>query len=275
MNININNIMKHLFPFLVIIILGYGLNTILYFFLPKIQINNAKQESYDITYTKYQVYKSMKEKKIVQKKVQKVIKKEYTLISSIILKAIYSTSSNGGWIIIAERSSSNTHILSVGESFKNYTLKKVFKDYVIFSKNNKEYKLSMLNVKEKVSYTIKQVEDVEIVQDVEELDGGYNIKKELLNSYIKTPSKIWRAISIHEVYKDAKIDGFEIQRIAKNSVFAQLGLQKGDIIKTVNNIVLKSYADAFKIYKQIDKLKNLSMIILRDDTEMELEYEIK
>jgi general secretion pathway protein C len=54
-----------------------------------------------------------------------------------------------------------------------------------------------------------------------------------------------------------------------------LGLRKGDIIKAVNNIELKSYNDAFSIYKKINKINNLNILILRNDREMELDYEIE
>jgi len=75
--------------------------------------------------------------------------------------------------------------------------------------------------------------------------------------------------------KDGKIDGFKINRIANKSIFKELGLRKGDIIKGVNNIILKSYADAFKLYKNINKIDNLNFTILRDNQIMEMEYDIK
>ena len=71
-----------------------------------------------------------------------------------------------------------------------------------------------------------------------------------------------------------KIEGFKIERINKDSAFAKLGLKEGDIIKSVNNSVLESYADAFKVYNNMENTKYLNMEILRNNEIVELNYEI-
>ena len=103
-----------------------------------------------------------------------------------------------------------------------------------------------------------------------------SVSREYLNLYISNSDKIWREILIKET-KDSKgkINGFKVKGLSKKSVFKKLGLKKGDIIKIVNNIELKSYDDAFGIYKKIDKIQDLNIEILRGNTEMELYYEIK
>ncbi|MEA2050804.1 MAG: hypothetical protein U9O56_08750 [Campylobacterota bacterium] len=278
MNININYIVKFIIPFLIILLITYSLNTILYMFLPITSKIELEKNDYRFEYTKYQINNSFKKAdKIVKKeqKKQKVIKKDYQLISNILLKAIYSTSSNGGWIIISEKSSSTTHILSIDDSFKKYKLKSIYKDYVIFTKNSKEYKLSLLDEKSNKKYTKTTTQKKVSTQNIEKNENNYNLNRDLLNSYIKTPAKIWREISIKEVFKDGKIDGFKVNKLSKNSVFKELGLKKGDIIKSVNNIRLNSYGDAFKFYKKINKIENLNLVVSRGSEELELEYEIK
>ena len=47
-----------------------------------------------------------------------------------------------------------------------------------------------------------------------------------------------------------------------------------DIIKSVNNSVLESYADAFKVYNNMENTKYLNMEILRNNEIVELNYEI-
>ena len=86
--------------------------------------------------------------------------------------------------------------------------------------------------------------------------------------------KIWNNISIKEIQNENKIEGFKIERINKDSAFAKLGLKEGDIIKSVNNSVLESYADAFKVYNNMENTKYLNMEILRNNEIVELNYEI-
>jgi general secretion pathway protein C len=155
---------------------------------------------------------------------------------------------------------------------------KVFANYVIFSKDKKEYvvqlqkKSKIIHIKDEVisNYNTKYDENIIV------LDDKLSIKRAYLNSYINNSDKIWKSISVKENKNSLnQIDGFKVTRIKKNSIFNSLGLKKGDIIKTVNNIKLKSYNDAFKIYKKINNIKDLNMKIIRDNENMELNYEIE
>ena len=62
--------------------------------------------------------------------------------------------------------------------------------------------------------------------------------------------------------------------VKKDSLFAKLGLRKGDIITGVNGKKLKSVSQVFKIYNNMDKLDSLKLTITRDNQEKELEYEV-
>ncbi|MEA2019870.1 MAG: hypothetical protein U9N59_15670, partial [Campylobacterota bacterium] len=277
MNINFNSIIKQILPFLFLGLSAYFISGLMYVYLPKSSPLVETKQEFGMKYKKYYITKNFEEKKdSIEKKItQPTAKKEYELISNITLQAIYASSKKGsGWIIISQNSSQKTHILSIGDKFKEYELVSVFKDYVIFLKQNKEYKLSISTIKNGPKY--KNILEDEKKEDkdtsIEKVDDTYNIKRDLLNSYTKDFSKIWKDISIKEVKKHGKIDGFKINRISSKSIFKDLGLEKGDIIKGVNNITFKSYADAFKLYKKIDKIDNLKFIILRNNQIMEMEY---
>lgn len=111
-------------------------------------------------------------------------------------------------------------------------------------------------------------------QQIEEKENGAVVKREYLNSYISNVEKIWSNISIQELKNGDKIEGFKIENINKDSVFEKLGLKKGDVIKSVNNNVLSSYAEAFKVYNNIENTKYLNIEILRNNEVVELNYEI-
>ena len=126
------------------------------------------------------------------------------------------------------------------------------------------------------NYSITKIDKEE--KQVEKIiidDGKVTVKRDYVNKYINNFNKIWKDISINEVFKNSKINGFKVTRIRSNSVFSKLGLRQGDILKEVNNIELKSYNDAFKIYKKINKINNLHIKVLRNNQEVELDYEIK
>lgn len=277
MNINFNTIIIKALPTFIVIFIAFTLNTIILIYLPKEYVIDKEIKKYDIEYNKYNINKTFQDRKRVEK-VKKVVDtkpKEYSLLSNIVLKAIYATNDDSSWVIISEKSSSKTHMLSIGEEFKNYVLKEVYSTYVFFEKNGKRYKVLLNDKNEENKLDIKTVIEDKIEQKIEKIADVYNIQKDTVKSYTKNFSKIWKEISIKEIKKDGKIDGFKINRLSNKSIFKELGLKKNDIIKSVNNVELTSYADAFKLYKKIDKLTSLKFTILRNNEELELEYEIK
>ncbi len=282
MNINFSNIIKNLIAIVVIVSIAYLINCLLYFLLPKNGIEIDKKDKINLEYRKFNIEKSFKEQKTIemQKSIIKVQKQEYKFLSNVSLKAVYYMAEQKGWIILEDKSA-KTYILSVGEKFKEYILTRIYLNYVVFVKNNIEYKIE-LNDSQKVSFSTikkdvqsKKTNDPRDDEKIIVLDDKVSVQRAYLNSYINNFDKIWKEIHISEVKINGKINGFKVNRIGARGVFEKLGLRKNDIIKSVNNIELKSYSDAFKLYKKINKITDLNMKILRNGKEMELDYEIE
>ena len=266
MNINFNTLFQKFLPYLYIILSAFILNSIIFFFLPKSGVDFAKDESLTLNYKKYNFYSSSKDAN-GNIYTQENSKTAVQTLSKYNLKAVYYTSINSGWIVIEENTGTNSHILSCGEKIDGYVLSKLFKNYVFFEKDKKEYKLEIKD-KEPSAY------DLGTKEDVVSKNNGAVVNRDYLNTYITNVEKVWSNIAISEIKNGEVINGFKIDRINKDSVFAKLGLKEGDIIKSVNNSVLNSYAEAFKIYNNIGNTNYINMEILRNNEVMELNYEI-
>ncbi|WP_044417270.1 hypothetical protein [Halarcobacter anaerophilus] len=166
-------------------------------------------------------------------------------LSSYKLKAIYAKEDLSGWAIVEPQNKKKSLILEQNSKLDGYILTKLFKDYIIFQKNNIEYKLEIIKNKN-MKYEIQRVDS----KKEKIIAKGNNIKlqRNYLNQYVNDVEKVWENIKISDFKKDGKLDGFKINKINRNSVFTKLGLKKGDIIKSINGNRLKSYADAFKVY---------------------------
>lgn len=267
MNINFNKLIKFIIPFFYISTVVYLIEVGLYIYLPKNHIVNIKHNLTTLEYKRFNIVKSYIDTK--EKINQNKVKKEYKLLSNLILKAIYVSSEHKGWIIIEQRKNHNTHILECNEYFNGYKLVSLYSNYVVFVKNHKEYSLKL--VKEGVKNYILTPKP----KFIQHQDSTIIVKKDLIKQYTKNYKKIWKEIKIKEIKVDNKIDGFKVLKIDKKGVFYELGLRKNDIIKAVNNTELKSYKDAFTIYGKIKYLKELNLKILRDKQEVEINYELQ
>lgn len=267
MNINFNTLFQKFLPYLYLILLAFLINSIIFFILPRNAVDFVKDESLSLDYKKYGFYSNIKttqEEEKVEQNSNPILN-----LSKYELKAVYYTSSSKGWISIEDKGNNESYILKNGEQIDGYELFEIFKNHVIFKKNSKEYKLE-IKEKEISNYDMNQSNN----EEINIKNNGAIVSREYLNSYLTNMEKIWNNISIKEIQNENKIEGFKIERINKDSAFAKLGLKEGDIIKSVNNSVLESYADAFKVYNNMENTKYLNMEILRNNEIVELNYEI-
>lgn len=208
---------------------------------------------------------------------------------SINIVAIFDMGKGRGFLTINERGNKATTIISTGETYKSVKLLKVFPKYGLFLENDTEYKIELNSVavadRQVGNKTTQQTSPAQsqIVaptnslgsERIQQIGNKTVVKKDLLEEYTKNSDKIWRDISLKENLTNGKIDGFKIDKIKRGSNFEKLGLQSGDILKSVNNVELKSYDEAMNIYKKVGNMSALNMKIIRGNEIMEIGYEIK
>lgn len=266
MNIDFNKVILKSLPYIIIIVVVYTITTILFLLLPKYGLSFVDNND-NFIYKPYKFYSNTKNSNVQNNKIDE---KNIETLDRYELKAIVSSSLNKGWIIIEEKFGNRENItLFYGEEINGYYVKNIFKDYIIFEKNKKEFILK-LDIENNTTHERNNSD----ISQIRQKNNGAIISKTYLNSYINNLDQIWRNISIIENINDGKIDGFIIKKIAKNSDFIKLGLKEGDIMKSVNNNKLTSYAEALNVFNEINNTKYVNIVILRNNEIMELNYEI-
>ncbi len=251
---------------LVLLAIAKGISLVIWWFLPSDGVELQVKDNYKPKYQRVD-FKNMLN--TVTSTPSKSVGNEKSTagisITNMVLKGLYGKGSKGFAIVALKSSPKNTSIVSVGDVFSGYTLKTILSNGVAFIKAGKEYVLNMEETKAIKGSITAVVKDDGEPKDVSRSD---------INFYAKNPKQIWKDIAIKEVKNGNKIEGFKVTRIKKNSKMDRLGLKKGDIIIKVNNVELKSYKDALDIYAKIDKLKSVEIVVMRNNQEQELVYEI-
>jgi general secretion pathway protein C len=199
-----------------------------------------------------------------KKKVKKVAEKVHGMtMENMLLKGLYGSKNNAFVIVALKKNPSNTTILSIGEVFQGYTLKTITKNSAIFTKNNKEY---ILNFGQPNTATDNTSE--------KGVKKENKVSRKDIKSYAKNTKQLMKDISVKAIKYGQKLKGFKVVKINKKSKIASLGLQEGDLITMINNKELKSYKDVLQIYEQLDSFDYIQLVIIRNNEEMELVYEI-
>lgn len=198
-------------------------------------------------------------------------------IKDIQLLAIYSASDMAVVTVMYKR---ETKVLMIGDVINGFVLEGAGKDFATFNKNGQTYTLRLIQDKRTMGQNSIKVRPVKMQKDSKKLgsitDAGDRkiIDKSLLEHYTSNMDNIFKEIGIQDMKKNGKLEGFRVSFIRKGSHFDQLGLQRGDIIKSVNGEEMNSYNAAFGMYKNIKDITNLTLVIQRGNQEMELEYEV-
>jgi general secretion pathway protein C len=189
-------------------------------------------------------------------------------------------------LVVTVQKGKKTKVLSKGEAIDGFRLTSAGSNYAIFTKGDKNFKLLLKGIKNKITYAspqkstpIKQSRSInkDNANGITESDNGVSkiVSKKLLSSYTKDIDKIWKDIGIGDYKVNGKLQGFKVNFIKRGSDFEKLGLKKGDILTSINGQELNSYNAAFGFFKEIDSIENLTLNIKRNNQEMELEYEIQ
>ena len=173
-----------------------------------------------------------------------------------------------------------TKILGRGDEINGFILESAGSNFAIFTKKSKTYRVDLLKSKEnsKSIGSIKKIPSVKVsdkpIGDI--LDAGDHkiVDRSLLDHYAENMDNIYKDIGIKDIKNGKDLKGFSISFIRKGSPFAKLGLRRGDIINSINGQKIDSYNAAFGVYKNIQNIENLTLVIQRGKEEMELEYEV-
>ncbi|MBN2815133.1 MAG: PDZ domain-containing protein [Campylobacterales bacterium] len=252
---------------LTLLLITKVISLVIWWYLPSEGVELNAKNSYQPKYQRVSFENMLPVKKSIATPIQESV--TAMNIDNLILKGLYGNH-HSGFVIISKKSNKNeTAIVAVGESYEGYKLVAIELNEVIFTRNAKEYKLSLAELDTKVLAS---------VQEVEPVDDGESVQKEVsradINNYSKNPALIWKDIGIKEIMDGKQLKGFRVTRVKKGSKMATLGLQKGDVIIKANNVLFTSLNDVFNLYKDIDKIQTLALTIQRNNQEKEIIYEI-
>jgi general secretion pathway protein C len=208
----------------------------------------------------YHHYKSAQKFNIAMVKSEpiKTVSAPQSKVSDLILKGIYEEDGGGFIIIAAKNKPLKSKLIGIGEMYGGYTLRQIGKQSVVLERDGKEYSLSMDIPK----LTAEQPNELVSIEEGK-------VKRTKVSRYLDNLQRVAGDIGVVDHTK-----GVEISFLKRNSLFWDLGLQKGDILREVNGKKIRTMESLVQVYKTMQKSSYVNVVVLRDGKEEELEYEI-
>ena len=190
-------------------------------------------------------------------------------ITNMVLKGLYKTDTLGYVIVAMKSTPKETTIVAISEEYQGYILKSIEFTNAIFQRQGKDFVLSLESM-DKTSINVAKSNN----NEADEVTSS-DVSRADMAFFAKDPAQIWKDISIVEVKNGDKLAGFKVTKINPKSKFASLGLKENDLIIKLNNVTIESYKDAIEVYSNIDKIDTIQIVVIRENQEKELVYEIR
>jgi len=210
--------------------------------------------------------------------VRKTPKRVVSSMRGIKLIALYNASDR---LVITVEKNRKASVLTKGDKIDGFLLTSAGSDYAIFTKNAKEFKLTLNATKTIGSQIIQNKQPrrtatrINSTKEIKEENGIKVVNRSLLTSYISNPKKIWKDIGISENKINGKLNGFKINYVKRGSDFEKLGLKRGDLLTAINAEKLDNIGAVMGLYGDINNIENLTLTVERNGKSEDIEYEIQ
>lgn len=116
-----------------------------------------------------------------------------------------------------------------------------------------------------------------------ELDSGikaegetkFTVQRSFVDRVLQNQAEIMRSARIVPHEENGQVVGVKLYGIRRNSLLGKLGLQNGDLLRTINGFNMSSPDTALEAYAKLRTASNLSVAVVRRGRPMTVDYDIQ
>lgn len=190
--------------------------------------------------------------------------------------------SEQSYAVIEETRNRKQGLFRVGDTVENASIKMILRKKVVLTVGGKDEILLMDSDKAKSSRTSRQeTPQREMPEPYEEgllpvdVEDTVSLDRERINEALQNINQLMSQVKVRPHFQDGRPNGLLLSHIQQNSIFSEMGLQNGDIVKGVNGNMIESVDDALKFYENLRASPSVELQIQRQGEEMNLSYQIQ
>jgi general secretion pathway protein C len=117
--------------------------------------------------------------------------------------------------------------------------------------------------------------DAELDQGIkQQSETKYTVKRSLVDKLLQNQAELMRSARVVPHEENGRVVGVKLYGIRKSSLLGKLGLQNGDMLRTINGFDMGSPDSALEAYAKLRSASNLSMAVVRRGNAVTMEYNI-
>jgi general secretion pathway protein C len=106
-------------------------------------------------------------------------------------------------------------------------------------------------------------------------DTQFTVQRSFVDNLLMNQAEIMRSARVVPHEENGQVVGVKLYGIRRNSLLGKLGMQNGDLLKTINGFDMASPDSALEAYAKLRSAGNISVAVTRRGQPVGLEYQIQ
>jgi general secretion pathway protein C len=106
-------------------------------------------------------------------------------------------------------------------------------------------------------------------------DTNYSVSRTLLDKVLSAQSELMRAARVIPYEENGRVVGVKVYGIRRAALLGKLGIQNGDVLRTINGFDLSSPDSALEAYTKLRSMDQFSIAMIRRGQPRTMEYQVK
>ncbi|MFW6297754.1 MAG: type II secretion system protein N [Desulfosalsimonas sp.] len=178
-------------------------------------------------------------------------------------------SSGSSYAVIENESDREQQLYQVDDTIEEARIKKILRKRVVLDVDGKD---EVLEIEELVGG------DITTPGKSPDSEGGgkdIKIKRERISEALQDINNLMRQVRVRPYFEQGESAGIMLSGIRRNSIFEEMGVESGDIIKSANGRTIRSMDDAMAFYEDLSSAGEVELEIQRDGSRQTINYSIE
>lgn len=179
------------------------------------------------------------------------------------------------YAVIEEKSGSRQALYQEGDTIDQARIRRILRKRVVLTVNGKDEILEMEDMADPSGrLSDRQTEPAPEAADISVSEEPVSISGQQMDEAMQDVSSLMRQVRIRPYFEDGQPGGLMLSGIRSESVFSEMGLESGDIIKSINGRQIRSVEDAMTFYENIQSSGEVELEIERSGSRQILSFQI-